>query len=61
MIFIVSLKDPDAFWDIGGMTEGEIEEAQEIGKLWIAGGEYVDLEIDTEKKTCTVLKANRVL
>lgn len=61
MKFTVSMKNPDALdYAIGDAAAGDEKLVKTLKKLcekWFTYGEYLDVEIDTEAKTCTVLKA----
>lgn len=71
MTFTISMKTPDAVEtavrdalikvdDDGNeleIDEESVEELMELCKKWFSWGEYVQLEVDTEAKTCKVLGA----
>ncbi len=66
MKFTVTLKTPDALYDslqdaVQNETGGDedryhelFDETMKLCERWFKYGEYVTLEIDTEKKTCKV-------
>ncbi len=55
---VLSFKTPDVVSDaIRDLPEKEAEKVQRVADKFIQYGECVDLEIDTEKGTITVLKA----
>jgi len=52
----ITFKTPDVLDpSIDGLTENEKDEVILLAKKWIEYDEYVQLELDTEKGTCTVL------
>lgn len=40
------------------MLDRRIEKYNEIASLWFRNSEYLTVEIDTEEKTCTVVKVD---
>lgn len=60
MIFRVTFKDPNALWAAEQNCEDdfEMDEIKKAFEKWFEYDEYVELEIDTEKDTCVVVKPN---
>lgn len=60
MKFQISLKTPDAVENaLTGlnMDEHEQEATKKMCERWFKWGEYLTVEVDTEKQTCVVLNA----
>jgi hypothetical protein len=55
----LTFKGPDSLHDALGranLSEEEREEMYDAASEWLTYGEYIDVEIDTELDTCTVIK-----
>ena len=52
----IGFKTPDAvFYALKNLSEDEKIEAENLIKTWVEFGECLDVEVDTETKTCVVL------
>lgn len=59
MIFTLTFKTPDVVDDTLAniqLNEDEFDELQELCSKWVEYGEYLRVEIDSDKKTCRVLE-----
>ena len=67
MLVKITMKSPDSLhYGIQDALEGRdllepekealTEEIWEVASKWMRGGEYLTVEMDTEKKTCVVLE-----
>ncbi len=63
MIFKIHLKSPDAIdqsisdaVDNGDIQKDDVDECSDAASRWFTYGEYLTIEIDTDKGTCVVCK-----
>lgn len=58
MIIRLTFKTPDAVDDaIADLDEDSKDIAKNVISKWVEYGEYIRVDVDTEKQTCTVLPA----
>jgi hypothetical protein len=52
----ITMKSPDCLYDAtDDLSEEDTEKFNKIYDKWIEYGEYLTIEIDTEKETCIVV------
>lgn len=54
MIFRITLKDPDCFFDIEHLSDADKAKARVAAAKWLEYGEYLTIEIDTKGATRVV-------
>lgn len=48
MIFQITLKDPDCFFDIEHLSDADKVKARVAAEKWLEYGEYLTIEVDTK-------------